>query len=380
MTATLETLTLEGLTPAVAQVWERVRLVPLIRRRVRGDLRFGVRRYDDGPRRVDLGGRPGAPNRQSYHSYIPHGLVVGWTRDGADVAAETMLADGPDAASAGRRLTAHHRMVRREARGPQSRLRMLPLHVAMEAYLGLHFGGPTIAWPEYSARVLRRGLSPRAEWVVPGHALPDLADALRLFEIHEGQCGLLIFVGGRLAAATVVSDPADYRRIHRTLIEDVYGEMLAWSAWYAAAAPPAPIRIDGGAVHDWPSLGGALRAARDGWARVELDLAGGLLGRPVIAERVYGMGPFELLRFDTRFEPGLENHIGEAIVRDDGTLEYLKTYSLTRDQLRRGRLLRDLAAADWHLATAAAARGQSTAMLVDDLNRVGFGWLLKPGA
>jgi len=380
LTGRLDILALKGLRPEVAQVWGKVRLVPLIRDAVRGDLRIGLRGYDAPDAVVDLGGRPDAPNATTYTSYVPHGLVIGWTEDGADVAGETLIDD-----RAGRRprhtprpFRVHHRMIARERRGAHSRLRLLPLHVAMEAFLALYFGGPEIAWDTYAQRVLRRGLTPRVEWTTPGYALPDLHAALRLFEIHEGQCGVLIFVGGHFAGASVVSHPADYRRLHRALIDDFYGKMLAWAAWYATDAPSAPVRIDGAGVDDWNGLAAALRAARDAWAGFEAGLAQGLTQRAVRSERAYAMGPFELLRFDTGFEPGRVNHIGEAIVRNDGTVEYLKTYRLSEDQSRRGFLLRHLALHRWHLPTAAEALQQTVAQLTRALKRAELGWMLRP--
>lgn len=378
----LDALSLKGLEPQVAQVWGRVRLVPLVRRAPRGDLRLGLRRTDGPLALVDTGGRPDAPNKTVYGGYVPHGLVVGWTKDGADVLGETMLDGGARRHKQTPRLfQVHHRMIKREQRGPQSRLRLLPLHVAMEGFLSLYFGGPDIAWEHYSQRVLRRGLTPRAEWVAPGYALPDLDGALRLFEIHEGQCGVLIFVGGQFASATVVSHPDDYRRLHRALVDDFYGPMLAWSARYAPGASPAPVKLDAAAVTDWNTLGVALADARAAWARVEAGLAAGLLGRPLVSERAYRMGPFDLVRFDTGFRsdgPGDAHHIGEAIVRGDGTVEYLKTYRVTRGQRRRGFLLRHLARHQWHLPAAAEARGQTLDQLCRALKHAELGWMLAP--
>jgi hypothetical protein len=53
---------------------------------------------------------------------------------------------------------------------------------------------------------------------------------LRVFEIHEGQCGVLVFVADHLASAFVVPHPEDYRLLHRTLIEDFYGELIFQSS------------------------------------------------------------------------------------------------------------------------------------------------------
>ncbi|MEH2056818.1 MAG: hypothetical protein V7K97_11825 [Nostoc sp.] len=43
-----------------------------------------------------------------------------------------------------------------------------------------------------------------------------------------------------------------------------------------------------------------------------------------------------LQRFITDLNPNEENHIGEAIIRENGELEYLKTYRLSGMQTRRG--------------------------------------------
>ncbi|MEZ4432033.1 MAG: hypothetical protein R3F65_06425 [bacterium] len=374
---TLDPLALVGLEPAPAQAWGRVRLVPLIRRAPRDDLRIAPRAYGTlGV--VDLGGKPGKKG-EAYFGYIPYGLVVGWTEDGAAVAGDTMI-ENPEGKRIGRWVSSHTRLVRREKRSEggdgQSRLRLLPLHLAMEGFLALCFGGPDVAWPAYSERVLRQGLSPRSEQVLPGASVPDLGEALRLFEIHEGQCGVLVFVGGSLASAMVVSHPDDYRALHRSLVEDFYGTLLYWHGRYAPPAEAPQVRLDGARVDDWAGLAAELRRARAAWGDFELRQAAGLLGEPVEATVSYRMGPFTLSRFATGFG-GDEEHLGEAIVRADGTLEYLKSFRLDRGQCRRGLLLSLLRDHGWQLDRAAAARGQDRAQLVADLERAELGYLLR---
>lgn len=51
-------LSLKGLRLAPAQVWGGVRLLPLIRDEVPGDLRLALRRYGEDATVVDLGGKP----------------------------------------------------------------------------------------------------------------------------------------------------------------------------------------------------------------------------------------------------------------------------------------------------------------------------------
>jgi hypothetical protein len=74
----------------------------------------------------------------------------------------------------------------------------------------------------------------------------------------------------------------------------------------------------------------------------------------------------------------MECHLGERIVRADGTLEYLKTYRLSAAQVRRAYLLEQLAAAEWNMAQAAASLRCSVTELAQRLVGVGFGYLLKP--
>lgn len=374
MTAALDTVALDGVQAAPAQAWGVVRLVPLIRPAPRDDLRISPRVYDSLGL-VDLGGRPQAPGAV-YFGYVPYGLVVGWTPDGATVAADTMI-EKRGGKKAGQWLTRHTRMVRREKRGGQSRLRLLPLHVAMEGFLSLCFGGPEIAWPELSERVRRRGLSPRSERVVPGVEVPDLAGALRAFEIHDGQCGLLAFVGGSLATALVVSHPDDYLALHQSLVRDFYGELTRWHGRYGAAATVGPVTLDAARVGDYAALRAELDRARAGWGAFEVGQAGGLFARPIEAKVAYRMGSLTLQRFWTGLG-GADDHIGEAIVRADGTLEYLKTYRLSPEQSRRGALLHALATHDWALSAVAAARDTTVEGLRAELERAGLGYILAP--
>lgn len=219
----MNTLDLHGLDLAPAQVWGNVRLVPLLRRDVRGDLRLARRRYDERFTVVSLDGELLAPGVK-YASFVPHGLVASWSSDGSPVASMgAALGKARDGKTLGRCVRVLHRMARRES---DHTLRFLPLHLAMDGFLALCFGGPDVTWPEYSRRAISHGLDPRVEDSFSGAALPGFADALRVFEIHERQVGVLVFVADALASAFVVPCPEDYRALHASLIEDFYGELL----------------------------------------------------------------------------------------------------------------------------------------------------------
>jgi hypothetical protein len=376
-------LDLRGLTLAPAQVLGSVRLVPLLRTSIPGDLRLTQRRYDEYVGVVSLDGEPHARGPR-YASYIPHAYVVSWNADGTPLASFGTTLEGPSQKKphprdgmlpCGGLVRLLHRMVKREE---GQTVRLLPLHLAMEGFLALHFGGPEIAWTEYSRQAISDGLSPRWETSMSGWALSGLADALRVFEIHEGQTGVLVFVADALASVFIVPHPDDYRALHRTLLEDFYGELLYRYGYLY------PDTVGGEATLDDRSIGtlGDLRAGvakmRADWADFGALLASGVLEREISAELVYRMSPFRLERFMTDLKLHEENHIGEAILRDDGTIEYLKTFRLTDVQARRAYLLKQLAAHGWNLDDTAAGLRSSKDELIRRLSNAGFGYLLKP--
>jgi hypothetical protein len=369
--ALLERLELQGLTLAPSQAWNSVRLVPLIRAGAPGDLRLAKRTYREAVMVVTLDGELLAEGVK-YVSYVPHGLVVSWTDDGSPAATFGANMASHDGKRFGSCVRVVHRMARREDR---NRLRFLPLHLAMEGFLALHFGGPDVAWAEYSRQALSRGLDPRWESAVSGRAIHGLEDALRVFEIHEDQVGVLVFIADELASAFVVSHPDDYRELHRSLLEDFYGELMYRYGLYGTSGA-MEAGLDTSGVRSLDDLERALSSMRAAWADFHAYMAAGIFGRPVTSTRIYRCGPFQLQRFSTDLDHRGENHIGEAIVRADGTLEYLKTYRLSAAQTRRAFLLNKLAAHNWNIDATAGGLGQSREELVRRLEKARFGYLL----
>ncbi|WP_428263651.1 ARPP-2 domain-containing protein [Haliangium sp.] len=370
-TPTLQRLDLRGLELAPSQTWSSVRLVPILRRDPPGDLRLAKRSYDESAMVVSLDG-PLLDPGVKYIAYVPHGLVVSWTGDGSPAASYGTNMVGRDGKRFGSFVRVAHRMAKRE---DGERLRLLPLHLAMEGFLALHFGGPDVAWSEYSKRALSRGLSPRSERVLSGRSIIGLEDALRVFEIHDRQVGVLVFVAEAFASAFIVSHPDDYRPLHRTLLEDFYGELLYQYGLYGATWP-MDATLDSSGVSTLDDLGRALDTMYRDWAEFHEYMAAGIFDRPLSAQHVYQCGPFRLQRFVTDLDLKGENHIGEAIVRPDGTIEYLKTFRLSATQTRRAALLGHLADHDWNLDRAAEAAGVPKAAYIRRLERVGFGYLL----
>jgi hypothetical protein len=345
-------------------------LVPLLRESPVVDLRLHASLHDPAEASIVHVGPSTA-----YASLVPHAFVADWTGDGTPAAAYGTQLAQPGGAIGCIRLGYRRRMVRREGR---RRLRFLPLHLAMEGYLGLHFGGPSIAWEEWTRQAVTQGLSPRVELTYAGAQIPDLAEALRIFEIYPEQCGVLLYVADALAAAFVVPHPDDYRTLHPTLLGDFYGELLYQ---YGSLYPPVQdfvTRIDEAAVTTVADLRAQLVAARREWTAFHDTMAGGLVtasGRTVTEIRT--MGRFTLSRFLPAFDPDVENHIGETITDEAGHLAYLMTVRLSAAQTRRGYLLSRLASLDWDLDTTAADLGTDREGLVQRLDRAGLGHLLR---
>ena len=363
-------IALTGLSTRPAQAWGGVRLVPLVRETPIEDLRLDVRLYD-----ADLGVVAVGP-RTSYFSYIPHAYVATWG-DVPAAAYGTQLVPPDDRGRTPDRmpLRFHRRMARRVDKG---RLRFLPLHLALEGYLALHFGGPEIAWEQWSHRAIARGLSPRVEEAYTGAAVRGLDDALRVFEIHAGQCGVLVYVADALAAAFAVPHPADYRALHTTLVHDLYGELIYHYAMLSMPVPDFRARVTDANVRSLADLRAEAARQRSEWAAFHDGvMAGGLLEADYTDEHVYTLGPYRLSRFLPPFERRRDNHIGEMITDAAGRVAYLKTFRLSENQVRRGHLLTRLAANDWHLPATAAALGVTEPELGRRIESAGFGHLLR---
>ncbi len=365
----LEEISLKGLEIAPSQIWGNIRLVPLLRQRVRSDLRLFKRDYQSDMTMVSI------DKDTRYFSCIPHGLVLHWSEDGQPVVATggQLLTEGKVNNIASFKVQMLQRMVKRETK--QS-LRLLPLHLAMEGFLSLFFGGPTVAWQSYSKQALSSGLSPRVEWSIGGRAIAQFDNALRLFEIHDRQVGVLLFVSEMLVSAFVVPTPEDYRALHLSLLEDFYGETFLYYGLYGGTSV-LNVEIDAAQVHTLNDLRVALTQVRADWAAFQGFMASNLLNVPLQSKRIYRAGPFSLQRFMTALDPKQQNYIGEAILDNDNQLQYLKIYGLSAAQTKRAYLLKQMAIHDWNLERTAQSQNDTLAQFIYRLEKVGFGYLVN---
>lgn len=358
---------LNDLILAPSQACGAFRLVPLLRENIRTDLRLGLSKESGFA--VNL-------SKAVYTGYIPHALIVEWN-DGslplAAVGTQLKTIRHKSAIPHG----VFHRMAKRQN---GRRLRFLPLHLAMDGLLALHFGGPTVQWGYFSNRAMSKGFSPRVESSVPGWAIEGFDDALRVFEIHEGQVGVLVFVADALATAFVVPHPDDYRALHDTLLQDFFGELIWQYAVLYPELPPCSFPAKAEAIHSLADLRAAVAAMRADWASFGRMAALGVLDVPVTAEKVYEAGPFRLERFIGSLDPADENHIGERILAPDGSVQYLKTFRLSASQTRRAYLLKQLADHDWNIESVGKKHGLTAHDVMLQYEQGGYGWLFHQNA
>ncbi|MEU5240238.1 ARPP-2 domain-containing protein [Streptomyces lydicus] len=374
-------LDLSGLRACPGQVWGAVRLVPLVRAEPVTDLRLHREVYRDepaGPVTVRSG-------KATYcTTYVPHGFVADWTGDGSPAAAYgSQLGDGRGPVVCAplhfpRKPAQRARDKGRPSGGGSGTLRFLPLHLALDGYLALHFGGPSTVWEEWTRRAVREGLSPRAERAYRGEAVAGLDDALRVFEIHPGQCGVLVYVADAPAAAFVVPHPDDYRALHPSLLQDLYGELMYQYALYGGPVREDPVRLPDAYIGSLAELRSAAERRAAEWAAQHAGLmADSWLDASYDVRQVYRMGRFRLSRFLPPFALHRPQHIGEMITDGKGRVVYLKTFRLTDKQIRRGHVLHRLAAHDWQVGRAAEAMGIGHRELMRRVEHLGFEGLLK---
>ncbi|MCD0442590.1 hypothetical protein LO763_02990 [Glycomyces sp. A-F 0318] len=352
-------LTFAGLETRPGQVWGGVRLVPLVREAPVEGLR------------MHPGALPEAERGRGDCWYVPHGLTAEWTGDGSGV---------PEFGTALRMRASTVRGSRRPKSGfgeRRTRVRFLPRRSALEAYLPLAFQAPVVAWPEWSRRAFTR-LPPQPDRAYRGSLVDGLADALRVFEIHPGQCGVLVYVADALAGVLVTPCPDDYRALHPTLIEDAYGELIWRYAMLHASVPEFAPRLDASAVASLADLRAQVDAARRGWAEFHGGtLAAGLLDSEYHFTETYAMAGFRVVRYRPAFAAGGEAHVGEAILDARDRPAFLQSFRLSETQVRRARLLEVLAAREWRLDAAADALGLGVPAFVALLRNSDLDWMLR---
>jgi hypothetical protein len=186
----------------------------------------------------------------------------------------------------------------------------------------------------------------------------------------------LLFTGEMLATAFIVPHPADYRALHETLLTDAYGETFYYYGLYGQAEE-LNLTIDDRSIENLADLGMALDRMRQEWRDFQSIMAADFLDRSIQSQQIYQAGAFSLQRFITDLDKNLTNYIGETIVDERGSLQYLKIYGLSAVQTRRAYLLQQLDRYQWHLETAATALGQTLPDLIYRIEKADLGYIIN---
>jgi hypothetical protein len=270
------------------------------------------------------------------------------------------------------------RLFRRDAAQGGAHFRFLRLQIALEGYLCLAARGPEVAFAEYTAQALRSGAVMPMPADELGMRVRGLRDALRVFELYDDQVGVLVYAADVFASAFVVPTSADYRRLHASLVLDLFGELIHQYAFFHHAVNTGAPSIDEASVRSLEDLRAAVSAMRAVFGSQQEALAAGLLETELRFERLHATRGFTLERFVPSFDPSSDNHVGEQVVGPGGELAYLSTYRLSAAQTKRGYLLSRLVDLGWELSPAAEALGTDVPGVLLRLKNAGFGYLIKP--
>ncbi len=352
---------LKGCRLEGSQSWGSVRLAAIIRDEIREDLRLAEQGIE-GVRQVRSTYRSAR-----YQAYMPQGMVVQWNPNGAAVSTEQT--------HMGKYGTLAHGSLWK--RLSNTELAFLPQNLAIEGFLVRHFKGPEIAWLDYRREVRRGNLGIRYERSMQGWLLKGLEEALARFEFAPDQVGSALFLDEELINCLVTPHPQDYARLHESLLLDHYPEYLI-NYGFLRSDKSSSFPLATHEVRDLESLEREFQAAKQRTAEEQMGSLEDLLARTLDVETLYTTDTFRLERFVSEIE-GRGNFAGERILREDGTLEYLKLFRLSRAQSRRLHLLSNLAAQDWDLKKAAPALKLTDQYEVArSLAEADLGYLLNP--
>jgi hypothetical protein len=336
-------------------------MIAVVRDSVKGDLRLASQSH--ALRRVRSSYR-----NATFTSYLPAAMVVHWNRDGTAVAtSDTHLGEHGS--------LAFGKLWKRTA---PDQLAFLPNALAIEGFMVRHFKGPDVAWLDYKREVRRGSLGIRVEPSVPGWYLKGMEEALAIFEFAPNQVGTALFLDEELVGCFLTPHPEDYAQLHETLLSDHFADYLVHYGYLRYARQERlPLSTD--RIVDLQTLAAEFARAKAARSGQEVSRLAVLEGRELDRQTVYRMGDFSLERFVTRLSES-DNFAGEAIVRDDGTLEYLKLFRLSRGQTRRLHLLSTLARHSWSFEAAAPdLKLQTPEDVARSFVEADLGYLLNPG-
>lgn len=254
-------------------------------------------------------------------------------------------------------------------------VRLLPLHLTLEGLLYATLGLPPETWSRYAES--SRALAERNPRAPRGAALDA---ALRTFEPHPEQCGILLYAADTLVFALVAPCPDDYERVHQSVVADLLAgtfEFYARQHPESVNGPRFRAELPGAAVRTLDDLRRAIALSRRGSFAAERALADGLVNTEPVVRSSETAGDWAVRRFTSALVPKSQNFIGEAIVGPRGAPAWLTLHRLSDGYTRRAWALASLATAEWNLARLAREWRGTPAEAETQLREAGFRHVLE---
>ncbi|MCA9687304.1 MAG: hypothetical protein KC457_34405, partial [Myxococcales bacterium] len=323
--ATSQGFALRELEFGTVQVFGPIEIVPVIRRSIRPDFRVLRRMLEGHPfaARVD-------DDDEARWLCVPSGVIVDNDAEGrgqANFGARVLDARRNNVPKA----RSLERLSRLSARRRSELVSFLPDNIGRWGFMLFLYGFPG-SWDEFGGEVLERAHLQWVEGMAPGGRVPGLAEALRVFEIVDGQVGAMVWIAGQLTGTLVLPHPDDYRALHHSLLGDWYVQTLVQYArsWahvpehYADGVAGMLEQARPGDVAELRALFGRMRERGETLLDHQLAQA---LSLPLWRDRGLDEGPFNHYRVCSQLSRRGSNFIGELIERD-GRVEYLELMHL----------------------------------------------------
>ena len=360
-------LNLKGVSFGPSQVWKNIRLVLLIRSEVCSNLKMKKVDYDNSFSTVSVN------EKINYSSYIPFGIIASWGEDGAAGISNRSLVNKKKSEKSA--FDHHFRLV---GKVEKNKVRILPFHMAMEAFLSTAFKRPEVRRKEFTNEFNRFGLYYRGELSWSSDCLSYVNDALGYFEILENQCGVLIYISDSLASCYLLPNPEDYRHLHYTLLLDCYSDLMWHYSNEEYDVQKLKFSLNEKRVTGIKSLRSEFEIAMKELSNQTESLSSGLFERDLYYQDYYKLGNNRLRKFRTDFfESMSEDHIGECIVDSDENVQYLKSFRLGIEQLRRGKFLQRLEENDWDISECAKVDKLNRDQWLFQFYKSGLGYILN---
>lgn len=339
-----------------SQIYGSIRLIPLVKENYDKQLKFNYEKYDAlNIIKVD--------KNLQYTSYTPHAFHVSYDDD-------KQINNQKDKSP----IVFSDKMIKKSGK---STVRFFPLHNAMESFLSLYFCGPDIIWEEYSGSAKKDCLSPRYERSISGKYIQGLEQALKIFEIYENQVGILLLVADKLTSVFILPNPQDYKVLHKTLVEDFFGDLIYYYGYLHTDIRQFEQKIDESKVNSLNDLKKELGFMKTQLADFYSLMAESIFNQSIETRDNYTLGKYNMNRFITDINQGSEHHIGEMIKDESGEIQYMKTYLLSDLQIKRAKVLKALSVHYWHLEKTADYFKMSLAKFILDIEKIGFGYIIK---